>query len=269
MDSQLSVPRDVRRSQMKMTRNVLLLVFALLNSTFCFATDQAWDEIVVNGRQQFVREHPLAGYWTRENRPRFDPIGTANWKAYTTRWEIRDSTLFLTSFDATIDGQRVDPASIFGEQKFPIPATWFTGKLTVLRRGFPMPFDKPHSASASLFLIQRGKVRQMRYASRMRFELPLGRHDFKLKRESGKFVISNPRHNVKEIPDVLTGDIVHGLIDQNGFSLNFTDESVELANALLRGDTGNEFTLFLSTPIQGDAIRAVTIKREHPLRTMQ
>ncbi|WP_430452253.1 hypothetical protein [Rhodopirellula europaea] len=90
-----------------------------------------------------------------------------------------------------------------------------------------------------------------------------------MKRESGKFVVSNPRPNVKEIPEVLTGDIVHGLIDRNGFSLNFTDESDELANTLLLGDTGNEFTLLLSTPLRGDGIRAVTIDREHPLRTMR
>ncbi|EMB17566.1 putative secreted protein [Rhodopirellula europaea 6C] len=252
---------------MKMIRNVLLLMFTLLNSTFCLATDQVWDKVVVEGKQQYVREHPLAGYWTRENRPRFDPISTANWKGYTTRWEIRDSTLYLTSFDATIDGQPVDPESIFGEGKLPIPANWFTGKLTVLRRGFPVPFDKPHFASASLYLIERGKVCQMRYESRMRFELPQGRHEFTLKRESGQFIVSNPRSNVKEIPEVLTGDVVHGLIDRNGFSLNFTDESDELANALLRGDTGNEFTLFLSTPLRADGIRAVKIKREHPLRT--
>lgn len=265
----MSPPGYARRLQMKMIRNLLLLATGLLNSTYCLATDQVWDTIVVDGKQHFVREHPLANYWTRENRPRFDPTSTANWGGYTAVWEIRNSTLFLTSFDATIDGNAVDPRTIFDTKALPLPATWFTGKLTVLRRAFPVPFDKPHSASATLFLIDRGEVRQVRHVSQMRFGLPIGQHGFTVKRDSGRFVIANPRSNAKEVPDMPTGEIVYGLIDRNGFSLNFTDESEELANALLIGDVGNEITVLLSTPTRDNDIRTLHIKREHPLRTMR
>lgn len=166
-----------------MVRNLLLFVFALSNSEFCIATDQVGDAIVVDGQQQYVRENPLIGFWTRENRPRFDPVSTGNWKGYTSRWEIRDSTLFLTSFDAKIDGKRVDASSIFGAQGLPIPAIWFTGKLTAVRGGFPMPSDKPHFAPASLHLVEHGKVRQTRYVARMRIR-PIRRFESSIKRRT-------------------------------------------------------------------------------------
>lgn len=242
-----------------------LIVTALFLAPPGNATNPVWDEININGERRFVYQYPLANFWPRKHRSRFDSISSANRKGYTTSWEIRDSQLFLISFNATIDGKPADPKNIFDGQELPIRADWYSGVLAVVKRPFPRFSDQTPITSATLFLIDHGFVQQIRDAPGMRFENTSPKIDLTLQRDSGRFVVSNPRMNIKGVPELITGSIVHGLIDRNGFSINFTDESEELANALLHTHFSRGLTLFVSSPPNHRVIRRVEIEyRESP-----
>lgn len=63
----------------------------------------------------------------------------------------------------------------------------------------------------------------------------------------------------------VNGDILHAIIDQNGFSV--TVDSLDVAKAVLSGDAGTELALLVSPSKEPTQLRVVKIKRIHPLRT--
>ena len=243
-----------------MIRTIIPFLFMTLAST-TLATDQIWDSVIVDGKRNWLKEHPLAGYWSKRSHTEFDVQSSANWGGYTCEWEIRDSALYLIKFNAKIDGKPVTHADVFPEQEWPLRATWYTGIATVVEKPFSW-LAEPHYASARLFLIEKGGVRLNRNIERMRFGEPLGPQKLTLQREAGQIVVHDPHlWDAERIPDLSSNDIIIGVVNPNGFSINFTDESEELATEVLTADSGNEIVLLVKTPTRSDEIRAVKIKR--------
>lgn len=54
------------------------------------------------------------------------------WRGYVGLWEVFDSSLFLIGL-VDFQGKPIDPATVFGEQRFPIRADWYTGRLEIDR----------------------------------------------------------------------------------------------------------------------------------------
>ena len=243
-----------------MIRTIITFLVITIAST-TLATDQVWDSVMIDGKRNWLLEPPLAAYWSKPQYPNFDVESTANRSGYNCAWEIRDSALYLIDFSAKINRKPVTHADVFPDQEWPLRATWYTGMATVVEEAFPLG-RKPHTANARLYLIEKGKVRNHCNIERMRFGEPLGPQKFTLKREEGHIVVKNPLlWDAERIPDLSSDDIIIGVVNPNGFSINFTDESEELASAILAADSGNEIVLLLKTPTRSDEIRSVKIKR--------
>ena len=96
------------------------------------ATVQSPDELQLNGERSWILEHPIEQLWKKsEARPKFDQGSTSNRKGYTAVWEIRDSKLYLVSFDARINKRKFKFRQIVPRAKLPHHATWFTGTLHI------------------------------------------------------------------------------------------------------------------------------------------
>lgn len=130
---------------MRVTAIFLLL---LRTTTFVFATGQAPDKIIYEGKKFDLFSNPLEALYANDKskRPKFMSIpngsSSANWRGYVASWEIADNKLYLTAIDSwfcepsiltenhcravTVDdivGKEVDGKSFF--------ATWFSGELRV------------------------------------------------------------------------------------------------------------------------------------------
>ncbi len=239
-----------------------LIVFAIITAASnTLATDQEWDTVIVDGKRTWLCEKPMAGYWSKRSHPKFDIQSSANWGGYTCEWEIRDSALYLIKFNAKIDGKPVTHAEVFPGSEWPLCATWYTGVATVVEEPFRWQ-EEPHYHRARLYLIEKGRVRLNRNVESLRFGEPLGPQKFTLKREADQLVVHDPHlWDAERIPDLSSNDILIGVVNPNGFSINFTDESEELATEVLVTDSGNEIVLLVKTPTRSDEIRAVKIKR--------
>jgi hypothetical protein len=108
---------------------LLLTLFA-----FCsFATDQVRDIVTFRGERSTTLERPLNDFLRRlPTVPRFDVSSTANYKGYTATWELKDSRLFLKSFNATTNGHPFSVAWLFPTRSLPILADWYSGTLHIV-----------------------------------------------------------------------------------------------------------------------------------------
>ncbi len=69
----------------------------------------------------------MSPYWSETYPvPQFDLDSTANWKAYTAAWEIRDGKLWLATFPAQFKGKPFDAEKMPG-MPLPAEATWLCG----------------------------------------------------------------------------------------------------------------------------------------------
>ncbi|TWT79642.1 hypothetical protein CA13_10470 [Planctomycetes bacterium CA13] len=237
---------------------MLVVAFARESS----GTDQVWDTISVEGTEKVVRERPLWKYWPRTKRPKFDVLNTANWSGFYPHWEIRDSMLFLVGFEAYLNGQQVDPAEIFGEP-LPVAATWYSGKLTILNRGFAGSSSDTHYAKADIHLVEEGKVIQVHRKPSMRFSSHPRSPGFDVVRHGGRLVVESVHSSRMATPKIIDGDVLHGIINTNGVSTIFTTESIDLVKSLVRIEAdGGSITLLLSTPPRNDVIRKFRISRD-------
>ena len=113
-------------------RALLTLALICLAPLSTQATVQSLDELQLNGERSWILEHPIEQLWKKpEARPKFDLGSTSNRKGYTAVWEIRDSKLYLVSFDARINKRKFKFRQIVPRAKLPHHATWFTGTLHI------------------------------------------------------------------------------------------------------------------------------------------
>ncbi len=108
----------------------IAVLFALSDSVR--ATPQIADEGRYEGKECVVLDYPLEHYWLHHARhPIFDDDTTANRKNYHARWEVRNSRLYLISFDARRKGNPVPIDAVIPGSKLPMLATWYSGRLHI------------------------------------------------------------------------------------------------------------------------------------------
>lgn len=118
----------------------LAIVWLAINTSIAQATSQVADGVRYQSKDCWLLKCPLESLWVKPrdrrtgypaDRPDFDMDTTANRKGYTARWEVRDSKLYLVSFNAEINRKRVKFSQLVSGAKLPYHAKWFTGKLHI------------------------------------------------------------------------------------------------------------------------------------------
>jgi hypothetical protein len=144
----------------------LLIILAALGALCCLvpeaalATTQFSDILYVNGQKCSLDSLPLEQYYGPGNpRPQFRAPNTATWRGYIATWEIDRGVLYLKAIRAWTDQGQVGLEGLFPGRQGPVPATWFTGKLTVPHGKIIKP-AVPHSVYEKYLLItiEKGKV---------------------------------------------------------------------------------------------------------------
>jgi hypothetical protein len=144
----------------------LLIMLAAL-AVLCFlvpeaalATTQFSDILYLNGQKHSLDSLPLEQYKDPGNPlPKFRAPNTATWRGYIATWEINRGVLYLKAIRAWTEQGKVGLEALFPGQQGPVPATWFTGKLTVpygkiLKPAVPHPIYEKHL----LITIEKGRV---------------------------------------------------------------------------------------------------------------
>src|SRR5260370_32789681 len=97
--------------------------------TTVLATVQARDAVRFEGKIKLMMECPLGDLlYSLPDPPEFEWQNTANWKGYTAKWEIKDSGLFLVSFEAKrkrTEPENVPLEAILPGRKLPVLADWY------------------------------------------------------------------------------------------------------------------------------------------------
>ncbi|REK09912.1 MAG: hypothetical protein DWQ37_17555 [Planctomycetota bacterium] len=61
--------------------------------------------------------------------PKLEVTSSNNWGGYTAAWRIAGGKLLLDTISGRLDGEAVRDEALLPGKKFPVVATWFTGKL--------------------------------------------------------------------------------------------------------------------------------------------
>ncbi len=116
------------------TKNrILTALVAFVVATPMLATEQLNDAITLAGKELSMLEYPLNDYLRRLPKiPRFDIPSTANYKGYNASWAVRESRLYLTSFNATTNRQPYSISLLFPDRKLPVFADWYSGTVHIV-----------------------------------------------------------------------------------------------------------------------------------------
>ena len=115
----------------------LILLALLLVVTPGYATQQIQEELIVEGKSIKINSKPLEYLYSYEQiHVMLKSKGwcSANWRGYKGTWERKNDTLFLNTLVKGACSRKppqVDPVLFFGEEKYPMKATWFNGKIEV------------------------------------------------------------------------------------------------------------------------------------------
>jgi hypothetical protein len=138
----------------------ILFVTLLLLPAPVGATTQMAETIYVDGQKQWLHNLPLEQYFgPGRPRPNFTPPHTACWRGYLGVWEIKNGMLYLKDLQAWVDGRKVGLEAVFPGKQPPIPATWFSGTLTVPHGKVVKPFvPYPIYEKALVIRVEKGRV---------------------------------------------------------------------------------------------------------------
>lgn len=133
-----------------------------------FSTPQQPD-IVRYGVNDFaIAQHPMLGFWHfgegslpegKVRPPQFQLQSTSNWSGYVAKWEISRRRLFLLSVRGTVDGKDLKNSELLPGKRFPVFATWFTGRIQLPIGDFDEETDT--FESVIVFDIQDGHVKSI------------------------------------------------------------------------------------------------------------
>jgi hypothetical protein len=107
------------------------IALLLFGNQIAFATSQFRDVITIGRKESVILERPLNSF-LGTNGPRFDVESTGNYKGYFAKWEIKESRLYLTSFNAKTNGQSFPVSVLFPNKKLSIEALWYSGTIHVV-----------------------------------------------------------------------------------------------------------------------------------------
>lgn len=175
-----------------MQRFLLSILLLMLITSAAFATAQAPDVLIYNGKTYDLFSNPLEDFYGEDEskRPKFwvapDTMSSGNWRGYIATWEIIDDKLYLTKIDSwfcrpsirTKSGcRRVTVRDLFGGKVVDgkVFASWFSDKLRVLD-GKQLKYV--HSGYASIyerdliFDVDAGKIVKQETIDNTKRELP-------------------------------------------------------------------------------------------------
>jgi hypothetical protein len=127
-----------RVNRMKLKRLVLFVAIFVATTPRAWATVQQSDELRWGEQTYYILQSPMFGLWHigpdnppqgKMREPDFEWTTTANRKGYSPVWEIRDQKLFLQSITGRLAGKDLADQMILSGKKFPLQATWFSGKI--------------------------------------------------------------------------------------------------------------------------------------------
>jgi hypothetical protein len=159
-------------------RFIAVTSFLLIFVQPASATSQIWDTLIFGEHEYGIPEKPMAGVWQfgggvpepgRQKVPDFESRSTANHVGYEARFEIRDSKLMLRKLSGWIAGKERRNEEILPEMKFPVIATWFTGKIHLCVGDFDFDGHTADCAAVIIFQVEKGTVKKMEFAERMQF----------------------------------------------------------------------------------------------------
>lgn len=137
-------------------------------------TPQQQDLLRYGNHRFAIAQIPMLGLWHYENTdpgdgrtraPKFDFVGTGNWVGYDATWLIRDSKLYLFKIKAKRNGKTIRNEAILPDKKFPLQATWFTGRIHLAVGGYNS--DTKQYESVIVFHITKGKVSKTTFEKTM------------------------------------------------------------------------------------------------------
>ncbi len=265
----------VRRS-IDMLR-LLTFLIACLIAPLVLAQDQLppgvlpWDKISVNDATWVLVESPLRTFGDKSSSLNFDVVNF-HVPSHSVAWEIREESLFLTDLQGNVAGKPVNLKKTFGRD-LPVRADWYTGRHEIMEKQIVSNYSLTPEhifVRSQVYLINRGRVIYERNLKRMAFGVHSDNVGFRLKRKDDHFVavprVGSSRENCISYgiasKEVVVGEIVHGLVDPNGISLEFSTETEEVANAALSGARGTYVTVIVSLPEDPNRIRAVKVLRK-------
>jgi hypothetical protein len=98
-------------------------------------TAQTSEFLIHEGRIEQLHSLPLDPYLESRGigiRAISNGHSTALWRGYIGFWEVFDDELFLIGLLDFLN-QPINPATVFGDRRFPIKADWFSGRLEIDR----------------------------------------------------------------------------------------------------------------------------------------
>lgn len=161
-----------------MMRTLVFTLVMSVGANVAWATPQLADRIVFGGHKYVFHEIPMLGLWDfeevrgfrlgsgREKPPAFDVRSTANWDGYEAVFEIRDSKLYLRRITGSIDGRWRRNAGIISGEKFPLLASWYTGRIHIPVGDFDQ--ETGEMVAVIVFEVEKGIVKSMSFKERMR-----------------------------------------------------------------------------------------------------
>jgi hypothetical protein len=130
----------MRGKRMRLNIKSCLLIMSVLICLVVpsFATGQAPDKIIYDGKERALFANPLEDYYSKgKDRPDFmirpGTISTGNWRGYVATWEIKDNVLYMRNIDSWIKDRRVTMTELFGDQYKDgrVKASWFSDELRI------------------------------------------------------------------------------------------------------------------------------------------
>ena len=159
-----------RGSYSLLTLFVVVTVFSL-GSSIALATEQVKDRLSYGGHEYVIFEVPMLGLWhtgdgeppkSKFRPPALEVTSSANWTGYRATWEIRDKKLMLRTIRGRIKGKDVQNEAILPDMKFPVDATWFSGKIHLYVGDWN---EEEHQYEAVIvFEIDKGNVKSMSFS---------------------------------------------------------------------------------------------------------
>ncbi len=128
--------RNVRHNVTRVS--LLTLIFAATTGSCAIATEQLKDTLVYGYKTFVCYQNPMLGLWHNGDGelppgktmpPRLEVASSINWRGYESVWRIADGKLLLESISGRIKGRDVKNRALLPGKKFPVVATWFTGKI--------------------------------------------------------------------------------------------------------------------------------------------
>ncbi len=147
---------------------LVALTIVLIAASAVNATEQARDQIALNGRKYGIVQQPMLGLWHSDDwktdgdqtMPAFEATSSANWRGYVATFSISEDKLFLLDIEAQLDGKRTTGRDLL-KKPLPVVARWYTGSIFVPVGEFD--YDAQASKYVIELIVDKGSITDTQY----------------------------------------------------------------------------------------------------------